>query len=268
MLHSSLRQQDELVLRSLERLGARVTKPLKDPTANRNKNRRPVASMNPDDDEGNDFSRYSTALKQLLEDHIKGTLDQQLFPYTKPELMPTHTGSSGESTQASLRSAKPTWARANRQSVVEPRQRVIVFVAGGATFSEARACYEVSKNSLRDVFLGSSHMLTPNMFLTQLSHLKSKRAVLALPDDRPLKVMPAHLKDADPVPKAAPVPAAVAPRPLPAQSAAASAPVGTMQVIKKPVRRYYEEDEAAQEKKSWGGLGSLLKNSDKKKKKK
>lgn len=252
MLHSGLRRPDESVIRSLERLGARVTKPLKDPNPNRIRGRKPIHSPNPDDDEGNDFSRYATGIKQLLEEHVKGTLDTQLFPYTKPELVPSLTGNSTDSgSQASLRSAKPTWAR-SRLSVVEPRQRVIVFIAGGATFSEARACYEISKASLRDVFLGSSHMLTPNTFLTQLANLKAKRSTLLLPDDAPKKVMPAHLRDPDPVPKPAPAPArpAAVPTPPPAAAAAAAKPPQSgMKVIHQPNRPYYEEEKKKKKKK-------------------
>src|SRR5690606_24108416 len=114
--------------------------------------------------------------------------------------------------QASLRSAKPTWAK-TRNSVVEPRQRVIVFMAGGATYSESRACYEVSKTSMRDIFLGSSHMLTPMTFLHQLSLAKENRRKLDLPYDKPRKEVPRALLEPDSVPKPTPPPVQQAPPP-------------------------------------------------------
>jgi len=242
-----------MVIRSLDMLGARVTKPLKDPTPNRNRSRKPKSPQQ--DEEGNDFSRYTTVLKQMLEDHVKGVLDSQAFPYIKPELVPTGTGNSFDSTsQASLRSAKPTWAK-SRLSVVEPRQRVIVFMAGGATLSEVRACYEISKSSVRDVFLGTSHILTPDGFLTQLKALKDGREKLGLVADAPRKEVPRHLLEPDPVPKPTPPPGQHA-RPPPAPTAQAPAipkpPVkemGGLKVHHQPNRPYYEEDKKKKKKK-------------------
>jgi syntaxin-binding protein 1 len=252
MNHSSLRRADERVIRSLELLGARVSKSLKDTALNRNRSQKSKRPKQADDEEeGNDFSRFVTALKTMLENHVKGTLDQETFPYLKPELVPTANEFAAAS-QASLRSAKPTWAK-SRLSVVEPRQRVIVFMAGGATYSESRACYEVSKASVRDVFLGSTHIFTPNLFLTQLAGLKEPRDRLLLPADMPQKEVPAHLLQPDPEPK--PV-AAAQPSPKPQAQAQAKPPVKEMSGLKvhhQPNRPYYEEDKK-KKKKKFGGL--------------
>lgn len=272
ILHAGLRRADERVLRSIELLGARVSKPLKDTAPNRNRSsssRKPKAGAAQGDEEGNDFSRFTTALKQMLEDHVRGVLDPQAFPYIKPELVPTDTGNSADlGSQASLRSTKPIWAK-NRLSAVEPRQRVMVFMAGGATLSEARACYEVSKASVRDVFLGSSHIVTPNNFLTQLGALKDGREKLGLPADAPPKQVPAHLLEPDPVPKPVPSPVPQARPPATvsggggahaqtAQAAAAARPptkeMSGIKVHQKPNRPYYEEDKDKKKKKKKFGV--------------
>jgi len=117
-------------------------------------------------------------------------LDQQIFPYTKPMMDGMEDVSMVS--QASLRSAKPTWAR-NRMSTLESRQRVLIFMAGGATYSEARACYEMSKTSSRDILLATSHMLTAAMFVRQVSDLSVDRRRLDIPADRPKPKPPAHL---------------------------------------------------------------------------
>lgn len=136
------------------------------------------------------LSRFETAVQNMLEEFTKGALDPQLFPYTIP---PADGDSDAASlSQTSLRSAKPTWAR-NRHSTTESRQRMLVFVAGGATYSEARACYEVSKKSQRDIFLVTSHMLTPSLFVRQVGDLSVDRRNLDLPQDRPKPKAPAHL---------------------------------------------------------------------------
>lgn len=209
IFHSNLGRMEETILRNLEFLGARVIKPLKDNT-NRNVKQQKKGNNN-NSDEVYELSRFVTALKTMLEDHVKGTLDPTVFPFVKAELGgETGLGAQENSSQASLRSAKPTWQR-KRLSVVEPKQRVIVFFAGGATYSESRACYELSKASLRDIFLGSSHILAPMTFLNQVSRLREARRNLDLPYDRPRKEVPRHLLEPDPLPKPVPPPVQQAP---------------------------------------------------------
>lgn len=57
----------------------------------------------------------------------------------------------------SLRSAKPSWHRAARAggAAVETRQRVLVFVAGGMTYSEMRETYLLSNQLGKDIFIGA-----------------------------------------------------------------------------------------------------------------
>lgn len=255
LLHSQLQRQDERVLRNLDLFGAHVTKQLKDNSQNRNSTQKPKRpnSKTMDDEDGSDFSRFVTALKTMLEDHTKGTLDPAIFPYTKPELVPGGPmGGQENLSQASLRSAKPTWAK-SRLSVVEPRQRVIVFMAGGATYSESRACYEVSKASVRDVFLGSSHLLTPNIWLNQLQNARESRRFLDLPADRPKKEVPKHLLEPDPVPKPImapqqPKPQQAAPKPVPSPAPPVKE-MGGLKVHHHQPGRYYEEDKKKKKKK-------------------
>lgn len=57
----------------------------------------------------------------------------------------------------SLRSAKPSWHRAARAGgpTVETRQRLLVFVAGGMTYSEMRDAYSLSSQLGKDIFIGA-----------------------------------------------------------------------------------------------------------------
>jgi syntaxin-binding protein 1 len=198
--HAQLPGQDQAILFNLELLGAHVSRKLKDaspqspPVFPRKTQPRP-------NEEEIILSRYETNLKLLLDEHVRGTLDPGLFPYIKPELAPAMDNPAANISTASLRSAKPTWAR-SKLSSIEPRQRIIVFMAGGATYSEARACYEVSDHSSREVVLMTSHMLTPGFFLQQLGDLSVDRRQLGIPMDRPAKRAPEHLfeKPAPPPP--------------------------------------------------------------------
>lgn len=199
LAHAQLPAQDGEVIHNLELLGAHVVRELKET--------RPVAQPffarkqppPPIDEEGS-LSRFEPILKVVLEELIRGNLDQSRFPFTKPHLDAAE-GLMGQEnvSQSSLRSAKPTWAR-TRSSAAGPKQRIIVFMAGGATYSESRACYEVSNSSSKDIFLTTSHMLTPSLFLRQVGDLSVDKRRLNLPAEKPKPKAPAHLFEKDPPP--------------------------------------------------------------------
>ncbi|KAB8342704.1 hypothetical protein FH972_022304 [Carpinus fangiana] len=201
--HAQLAQSDGEVVRNLGFLGARISKQLKETRAPP----QPLFVQVPSNispQEEYSLSRFETNLKLLLKDHVKGVLDQEAFPYTKPQLDAPEPADS--TAQASLRSAKPTWAR-GRSSATEPRQRIIVFMAGGATFSESRACYEVTQETNKDVYLLTSHMLTPSLFMRQLGDLSVDKRRLMIPAEQPKPKAPAHVFEPEPAP-AAPAPPA------------------------------------------------------------
>ncbi|KAF2812920.1 Sec1-like protein [Mytilinidion resinicola] len=210
LAHAQLPPGDGEVVRNLDLLGARVARPLKD-----NKPGPPPIFANKPPPAANAeeyaLSRYTTALQHLLEAHVHGTLDQTVFPYTKPNMDAVPSNPSDLVTATSLRSAKPTWAK-SRLSSVEPRQRVIVFMAGGATYSESRACYEVSAKTSRDVFLVTSHMLTPALFVRQVGDLSVEKRRLGIPAELPKPKAPAHLFERDEPPKPAVPPNATKPK--------------------------------------------------------
>lgn len=206
LLHAQLPTQDGSVIQNLDLLGARIGRALKekrDPLP-------PLFPRNaapPPNAEEYALSRFDPVLKDVLEHHIQGRLPQDIFPYTK--MQPDDPSMQDNAPAASLRSAKPTWAK-SRLSSVEPRQRVIVFMAGGATYSEARSCYEVSQKTSRDIFLVTSHMTNPGLYLRQVGDLGQSRRALRLPVDQPQPKAPAHLFEKPEPPKPTPPPAAPA----------------------------------------------------------
>ena len=191
--HAELPPSDAQPLHNLGILGARVSRPLKEKSQLQPLFPRKPPNIDPQQEYS--LSRFEPALKLMLEEHCKGTLDQNNFPYTKPQLEPNSPTDNTPST--SLRSAKPTWAK-GRSNANEPRQRVIVFMAGGATYSESRSCYEISASTTKDVYLITSHMLTPSLFIRQLGDLSVDKRQLRIPMEQPKPKAPAHLFEPDP----------------------------------------------------------------------
>lgn len=225
LAHAQLPPQDGEIINNLDLLGARIARPLKDnkPPPPPLFPRKPAPPANTEEYA---LSRFTTALQNLLEDHVRGVLDQTIFPYTKPHLDATEPSAQDSVSAASLRSAKPTWAK-SRLSSVEPRQRIIVFMAGGATYSESRACYEVSRQTSRDVFLITSHMLNPGLFVRQVGDLSVDKRRLGIPAELPKPKAPAHLFERDEPPKPTPAPGLAKPG-LPKTPAPPTAGLGAM----------------------------------------
>lgn len=204
LAHAQLPQKDAEIIYNLDLLGARAEKPLKDTTKPHAqplfpKKQPPVDT--PEEEVG--LSRFEPNLKLMLEGQIRGTLDSSVFPSTRPHLEPDGMMAQDNVSQASLRSAKPTWAR-TRPSASEPRQRIIVFMAGGATYAEARACYDLSHTSSKDIYLATSHMLTPGLFIRQLGDLSVDKRRLDIPAERPKPKAPSHLFEREEPPKPSP----------------------------------------------------------------
>ncbi|KAF2861054.1 Sec1-like protein [Piedraia hortae CBS 480.64] len=189
--HASLSPQNLSIIKSLTLLGAHTSRGLKDPRPPRQPLfGRKSPPNNPE--EGFALSRYEPILQTLLELHASNALPADRFPYTRPPLDVDDPTANKTSTPAasSLRSAKPTWAKTRPSNSSESHQRVIVFIAGGATYSESRVCYTTGKATAREVFLVTSHMLSPALFVRQISDLAVERRRLDLPVDRPVPRVP------------------------------------------------------------------------------
>ncbi|KAI0199264.1 Sec1 family protein [Astrocystis sublimbata] len=188
LAHASLPQQDGEIIENFVHLGGRTTRGGLKETKRDDPPLFPIDTKIPIPEDSY-MSRFNPLVKSMLESLCRGALDQTSFPYVKPPLDPNEDAMIG---QGSLRAAKPSWAGAGRR-VADNRQRIIVFMAGGATFSESRACYEVSAAMNRDVFMATSHMLTADLFVKQVSDLSVDKRKLDIPMERPTQTAPAHL---------------------------------------------------------------------------
>ncbi|XP_014251465.1 protein ROP [Cimex lectularius] len=113
------------------------------------------------------MSRWTPVIKDLMEDCIDEKLDIKHFPY-----LAGRAASSGYHAPSSVRYGH--WHKDKGQQTVKNVPRLIVFIIGGVTYSEIRCAYEVT-NAVKnwEVIIGSSHILTPEDFLSNLSNLSN-----------------------------------------------------------------------------------------------
>ncbi|XP_050084067.1 protein ROP-like [Anopheles aquasalis] len=111
-------------------------------------------------------SRWTPVIKDIMEDAINNTLDERHFPFLGGKRM-----AEGHAPTGSARFGN--WQK--EKAGVKNLPRLIVFVVGGCSYSEIRCAYEVTaalKNW--EVYIGSSHILTPKTFLNDLGLLNKE----------------------------------------------------------------------------------------------
>uniref|UniRef100_A0A2M3Z8D2 Putative vesicle trafficking protein sec1 n=1 Tax=Anopheles braziliensis TaxID=58242 RepID=A0A2M3Z8D2_9DIPT len=111
-------------------------------------------------------SRWTPVIKDIMEDAIDSTLDEGHFPFLGGKRM-----IAGHAPTGSARFGN--WQK--EKAGIKNLPRLIVFVVGGCSYSEIRCAYEVMaavKNW--EVYIGSSHILTPKRFLNDLGLLKKE----------------------------------------------------------------------------------------------
>ncbi|KAJ3300467.1 vacuolar sorting protein VPS33/slp1 [Borealophlyctis nickersoniae] len=142
-------------------------------------------------------TRYTPAIKYIMEDQIKNAADSKTFPWVREPPAAELTGrpatwavGTDPEVQVPVRT-KANWATRNKvqssggvsaggmvglaaRPVDDLRAngaRLIVFVLGGATYGEVKACYDVTKETQREIIIGSTEILTPGKFVDQLKDL-------------------------------------------------------------------------------------------------
>ncbi|OJT06722.1 Protein transport protein sec1 [Trametes pubescens] len=172
--HARLSMAEQDAVNALVYLGVRISRQSGD------KDTKKKIRQKPSNEEEYELSRYKPVLRTVLEEHVSSRLDPTLFPYVKdsPAAAPTPSSSLRSSPAiqpaVSLRSQKPSWHKAARggNTQNDNRQRLIVFVAGGMTYSEMREAYALSKSLNKEVIIGSTHPVTPQQFVDDLKVLE------------------------------------------------------------------------------------------------
>uniref|UniRef100_A0A2M4AKI1 Putative vesicle trafficking protein sec1 n=1 Tax=Anopheles triannulatus TaxID=58253 RepID=A0A2M4AKI1_9DIPT len=114
--------------------------------------------------ENNYKTRWTPIIKDIMEDAIDNKLDERHFPFFGDRK------SAGD--HAPTGSAR--FGNWKDKTTVKNLPRLIVFVVGGCSYSEIRCAYEVTAAKNWEVYIGSSHILTPKTFLGDLGSLKKE----------------------------------------------------------------------------------------------
>merc|ERR1719216_319786 len=106
------------------------------------------------------MSRWTPMVKDIVEEAIEDKLDNNHFPFLGGQ-------------RQNSKGAAPTsnrygnWHKDKKdQTAAKTVPRILVFIAGGTTYSEMRAGYEVSADKKNwEIVMGGTHLMTPEEFL-------------------------------------------------------------------------------------------------------
>jgi len=114
------------------------------------------------------MSRWTPLVKDIIEDAIDGKLDNNHFPFLNDQ----RRGAKKTSAPASNRYGR--WHKDKAEQASRNIPRMIVFIVGGISYSEARVAYEVTKErSAWEVIIGGdTEVLTPTTFLERVRQME------------------------------------------------------------------------------------------------
>jgi len=180
---AKLKLEDQAAIVNLKYLGVTLLKSID--KKNKTKKEKDKKQKPRDDAPPYELSRYSPELKFILDDLVNGKLSNEKFPFCKEGSDSNNNNSSKEEKGVSMRSktVHATWGtkekkKKEEKTVTTSGPRVIVFIAGGATFSEMRTIYEISEAYKKEVILGTTKPLTPKGYVEEMKKLQKMESVL------------------------------------------------------------------------------------------
>jgi len=127
-------------------------------------------------------SRYEPLVATLLKKFDKSTLSESDFPFCGDEA--GNKSITGVFGGRSLRRRERSKAGSARG-----KARIIVFIIGGVCWSEIRECYVLSQELKRDIFVGSSHVMSPKEYINLLMGQEKKGdTIIEVKEDDDLKL--------------------------------------------------------------------------------
>ncbi|XP_018424079.1 PREDICTED: syntaxin-binding protein 2 [Nanorana parkeri] len=153
-------QSDSNIIQNLNNLGTRVLlgKTTSNPHKPPRKSRPPSTYQ---------LSRWTPVLRDIMEDAIEDKLDKKQWPFVSEHCTP------GGTAQTVVSARFGHWHKTRSAAEYRSGPRLLVYVLGGVSMSEMRCAYEITKatESKWEVLIGSTHILTPTIFLDDLKSL-------------------------------------------------------------------------------------------------
>lgn len=163
--HANIPIQDRDIITNLSQLG--VTICLEGNRGKRNYQQQRKQRIN---EHTYQMSRWCPVAKDIMEDAVEDKLDPKHYPYLIGR--PQNTG-FGRPTPTSQRYGH--WHKEKNALNVKQVPRLIIFIAGGMTYSEMRCAYEVTNESKNwEVIIASDHIITPLQFLKDCRSLSQQ----------------------------------------------------------------------------------------------
>ncbi|KAI8886747.1 Sec1-like protein [Backusella circina FSU 941] len=166
--HARLSQDHKDAIENIALLGVQLSKTANKQGQKTKKNRKPSLKKQ---EVPFDLSRYVPV------GHITRTIDNSLFPNLRAARASSIKKNKAEEqkTISQLRVYKTLWHKKNTGAAAGPKPPsgppVIIFVVGGVTYSEIRSAYELSEAYDCEVYIGSTHIITPDRFVQDISML-------------------------------------------------------------------------------------------------
>jgi len=112
------------------------------------------------------MSRWTPQVKDIVEDAIEDKLDNNHFPFLSGQ----RQGPNIKQAPTSVRYGQ--WHKDKKETQTKNQPRILVFIVGGACYSELRAAYEVTNEKKNwEIIMGGSHLLTPEGFLENIKEV-------------------------------------------------------------------------------------------------
>jgi len=107
------------------------------------------------------MSRWTPVVKDIVEEAIEDKLDNNHFPFLGGQ-----RHSSKGAAPTSVRYGGWHKDKKDQTASTKTSPRILVFIVGGACYSEMRAGYEVTSDKKNwEIVMGGTHIMTPEEFL-------------------------------------------------------------------------------------------------------
>merc|ERR1711953_101639 len=172
--HAEIPEKDECIIRNMTKMNVQIFS-----ETNKNKTKKELPKKDRSGDVKYQLSRFTPAIKDVMEYAIDGKLDEKVFQFL--------SGTRPMVSNSGVRSARYHWHKKDGdKSESKAGPRIILFVLGGVTSSEMRCAYEVTQKYVPqkagargnkaaaekwEVLIGSTHICKPHEHLVQVRSL-------------------------------------------------------------------------------------------------